>query len=212
LKPAAIDPPPIHDLQWEGVQGKVAWDIGANAGQTIEHLLKRFEQIVAFEPAQECQVWLSGYSDHPNVTIVPIAVTNQDAPVDLLVLPDQIETGQLVTKGTHGMEWSQALPEGIHRTVPGSTVDTLVATYPVPDFIKIDVEGHELMVLEGAIQTLTYCGPQLLIEFHAPELYTGCLELLKRVGYDPTTIRHPWYEPESQMWYQHGWLKATAKG
>lgn len=36
--------------------------------------------------------------------------------------------------------------------------------WPSPDFIKIDTEGTEFAVLEGAVKTLTACHPELLIE------------------------------------------------
>lgn len=209
MKPAPIDPPPIHDAQWAGISGQVAWDIGANAGQTIEHLITCFDEVVAFEPAAECREWLDKWRDHPKVTVVECAVTNSDGDIQLAVLPDQIDTGQLVTPGTHGMEWSGALPAAQARTVPGYRLDTLVSTYRTPDFIKVDVEGHELWVLQGGLSLLGTGHPTLLIEFHAPELYDACSALLFGLGYDLTVIRHPWYEENSRMWHQHGWIRAV---
>jgi hypothetical protein len=35
---------------------------------------------------------------------------------------------------------------------------------PKVDFIKVDVEGHELAVLRGAVATLERCMPTLLVE------------------------------------------------
>jgi len=38
------------------------------------------------------------------------------------------------------------------------------------DFIKIDTEGHELYVLEGAINTIEKYKPNIFIEVHPKEL------------------------------------------
>ena len=99
-----------------------------------------------------------------------------------------------MTKGENGVWTftTAALPPGAYRynfnvdgvTVTGcSTVSpTASATYPdhraieVPmatldssyegevGFIKIDVEGHEQAVLDGAVQTIRRCRPRLLVE------------------------------------------------
>jgi hypothetical protein len=57
-----------------------------------------------------------------------------------------------------------------------------------PDFIKIDVEGHELAVLEGARQTLQSRRPALLIEIEARHRPDGIVQpvfdLLHSQGYE----------------------------
>jgi FkbM family methyltransferase len=77
-----------------------------------------------------------------------------------------------------------------HYTVPTTTVDTLTEFYKVdPDFIKVDVEGAELMVLRGAVQTVKRCKPKLLVEMHSnPDLpmhknATMLLEWCRNAGY-----------------------------
>jgi FkbM family methyltransferase len=56
---------------------------------------------------------------------------------------------------------------GVRReTVPITTLDEDVQKFARPDFIKIDVEGLEIAVLQGAEQTLRKHGPELFIELH----------------------------------------------
>jgi hypothetical protein len=45
-----------------------------------------------------------------------------------------------------------------------TTVDAFVATGPIPTFIKIDVEGHEPAVLEGARTTIETHLPTIIFE------------------------------------------------
>jgi FkbM family methyltransferase len=48
--------------------------------------------------------------------------------------------------------------------VPTTTIDAIVASWSIPSFVKIDVEGAECAVLEGATRTLAIHRPLVLIE------------------------------------------------
>jgi FkbM family methyltransferase len=209
MKPAPTDPPEIRDTLWHGIEGEHGWDIGANCGQTVTHMLDRFTYVTAFEPAEECWPYLDKLPQD-RLTIKHIGLSDKNADVDLIALPDKIDTGQLVTAGTHGMEWNPDHETGLIRTVPCRTVDSLLAPKKsqAPDFMKIDVEGHEMKVLFGAKRTLATHRPTLLIEFHSRTLHEQVSTLLDSFGYHVTTIRHPHYKSHSDMWFTHGWLKA----
>lgn len=211
MKPAPIDPPQVWPQLWHDVSGEIGWDIGANCGQTLPVMLDKFEQVIAFEPAQECHPYLAEFVG--NLTWLPLAITDKDGPVDLIELPDKIDTGQLVTGGTAGMEWNPESPDAIVRTVTGRSIDSLLADglLEEPDFMKIDVEGHEQKVLFGAVRTLALVRPELLIEFHSKGLQTSVRQTLETYGYQCQTIRHPHYTPGSDLWFGHGWIRAVQK-
>lgn len=212
MKPAPADPPEVVDILWSNATGAVGWDVGANCGQTIGFMLDRFQNVVAFEPAEECWPYLDKLADeHPNLTVEHIGLSDEDADIDLIALPDKIDTGQLVTAGTHGMEWNPDSSSGLIRTVRCRTTDSLTRRkkFPPPDFLKIDVEGHELKVLFGAKRTLAINRPALLIEFHSQSLHADLLAFLDSFGYHSDTIRHPHYPTNSDMWKTHGWIKAN---
>lgn len=210
MKPAAIDPPEIWHRLWDGINGRNGWDVGANCGQTIPLMLERFDQVIAFEPAEECWPYLNEFTGH--VTWLPIALSDRDDYINLIALPDKIDTGQLVTAGTVGMEWDPNHPQAQTRTVVSRSIDGLITegALDVPDFLKIDVEGHELRVLFGARKLLAVERPELLIEFHSRQLHTSCTALLEQFGYHVDTIRHPHYRPGTPLYLTHGWLRAHA--
>lgn len=209
MKPAVTDPPEIHRQLWNDSFGDVGWDVGANCGQTVAEMLSRFKVVYAFEPAEECQPWLDDIGAG-NFSWLPIALSDNDATVDLIELPDKIDTGQLVSAEAAGMEYDPSRPDAGSRKVICRTVDTLVnrGEVPSPDFLKIDVEGHELHVLAGARKTLAIKRPAILLEFHSKDLHRSCTDLLESFGYTTFTHRHPHYQPGTDLWFSHGWIRA----
>jgi len=81
--------------------------------------------------------------------------------------------------------WEASLAETVD--VPIYRVDTLAATRPAPDAIKIDVEGASPAVLRGARETLETHRPTLFIEIHEEGLSTDtgseAREVLDAVDY-----------------------------
>jgi hypothetical protein len=73
--------------------------------------------------------------------------------------------------------------------VDATTLDAFFAGRPAgPDFIKIDVEGHELAVLRGGRQTLATHKPTLLVECEARHRPDGdvrpVFDFLASLGYE----------------------------
>jgi len=67
--------------------------------------------------------------------------------------------------------------------VPCVTLDAFVRSHPAPDVIKIDVEGAELQVLEGAAYLLRDRRPTLMVEVHDETFEPRIGEMLKPLGY-----------------------------
>ena len=69
--------------------------------------------------------------------------------------------------------------------LPTVTLDALVAagTIPIPDLIKMDVEGAESRVLDGAVNLLSSRKTTLLIALHGHKQMELCLARLDQSGY-----------------------------
>lgn len=62
------------------------------------------------------------------------------------------------------------------------TLDSVVRQDRTPSLIKIDVEGHEIEVLQGGKNTLSEAKPLMIIESFPPKQST-VLSLLDELGY-----------------------------
>ena len=174
------------------VTGHLAFNIGANIGQAARVLAPNFSTVIALEPCKESFDILLVESA-PNVVCLPVAVSAESGTVTLTESADAIRTGQLTTGSA--LAWGAPIGE---RTVEAVTVNDLIAHYGRPDFVNVDVEGHEVMVLEG------WTGPHtcdVLIEVHAERneelirnLWGGSLRRLSHAPNVPsgTRLNHYW--------------------
>lgn len=84
----------------------------------------------------------------------------------------------------------EELGEGFAQGSPGITVDDFVAkTGFHPNHIKIDVDGNELMVLQGARATLANpaCHSILVELFARHAEFDACLSIIADCGFKPAT-------------------------
>ena len=90
-----------------------------------------------------------------------------------------------------------------------TTIDSVTQGGPAPDLLKVDVEGHEEMVLAGGARTIETRRPRILLEFHSAELEAACRARLEAAGYDVATVRpgHRWARSPPRL--HRGWLVAV---
>lgn len=213
------DPPEIEARLWQGWKGDIAFYVGANCGQHFAQLTETFRRIFAFEPSsdsvQVARRLAASIKSH-DIDVFQMAISDHDGYVELanLIGTRQERTGQLVTLGHSGMEWDPGKtewnnPEKVERVrVPCATLDSLSMSLGPPDFIMIDTEGHEWLIIQGAGRVISELRPGFLIEFHSPDNRDNIERVLRGHGYLVETVRSPHYPPRTLMWYQHGWLRA----
>ena len=66
--------------------------------------------------------------------------------------------------------------------VPSATLDTLATRFPLPDVLKIDVEGAELEVLSASGTVLRQARPVILCEV-SEAASDGATAILRSAGY-----------------------------
>lgn len=83
-----------------------------------------------------------------------------------------------------------ALAENGELRVPCRRLDACIGEdkLPRPDLLKLDVEGAEAAVLEGAAHTLRTCRPIVLVATHGERPHAACCRLLADLDYEVRSL------------------------
>ncbi len=173
-----------HIKQW-----RVAVDVGAHVGLWAMQMAKRFDNVIAFEPVnafRECfykNAWIRG------VKLFPYALGAAPGRVLMTIPPLD---GGLDTGGTH-IERMAATIDDDPSIAEMHTLDSFNLEHV--DFLKIDCEGYEHHVIEGARKTLLRCKPCVIVEQKPHKLGpnfgvqgTPAVDLLKALGAEVRTV------------------------
>ncbi|WP_082441885.1 FkbM family methyltransferase [Sphingomonas sp. Leaf33] len=131
----------------------VVIDVGANVGCTVAIFSAKAGHVHAFEPAHRALRLLES-NKWPNVSIYPFAVSNYN--------------GTTTFAESNDLDISRISETGI--TVPVRTLDSFAIA---ADVIKVDVEGFEPQVFEGAAETLKR-SPLIIFEALDSESRIAC--------------------------------------
>jgi FkbM family methyltransferase len=152
----------------------VFWDVGANIGYYSFLFAAAGYTVIAMEPElQNAELFRASLCLNPTLaprmTLLPTAVTSTE---HVAVSTSQRQPCRIVatTKAKRMKQYRHLIPrlvcggnEGrcrrsadtICQDVTVTTLDTILKSYPPPDILKLDVEGHELAVLKGGPTVLS---------------------------------------------------------
>ncbi len=153
-------------------QFELAIDIGAHVGMWSKCLVQRFRRVVAFEPLPPLRACLEKNVVSDRLQVVPMALGNDHGAVSFHY--DEAHTG-----ATHVNVQQPGL-------IPLGKLDDFKLTNV--GYMKIDTEGFELHVLEGARQTLLDSKPIIIVEekLHGAKHYGqrpyASIEFLESLG------------------------------
>ena len=167
--------------------GRVA-DVGGNRGVYAYWLWRMGAAVEIFEPNTACAAVLAAWAaGRPQVHVHPVALSDHEGSACLHIPVDE--------RGVeHDASASLEHDSGAgsrERQVPLRTLDSF--GFEDLCFIKIDVEGHELAVLNGAVSTLARSLPALLVEIeqrHHEEPIGVIFASMARLGYLGWFLRH----------------------
>lgn len=139
---------------------RVAIDVGASYGFVSNELATRFGEVLSSELIPEIRDCLKENMKHNlNVTVIDAGFSYYKGTQRVEFCP--VITGHTGIKKNTNKKFKKTL-KMCHVT----TIDRLVGNRTDIDFIKIDVEGGEIKVLEGADRTLRTNDPVVLLEMH----------------------------------------------
>lgn len=140
------------------------FDIGANIGATVIAAAQAAGRVFAFEPQAStfsCLKKTVEANRLSNVSIFDLALGANEGEAIFFTNLNSGSASHLVTSDT--------LDRRSETKVRMTTLDRFVAEHEIAriDLIKIDVEGFEIDVLEGAKRTLETLKPAVIVEFNA---------------------------------------------
>lgn len=151
-------------------QFRTAVDIGAHCGLHAFYLAQRFQAVHCFEPVQEHRDCFALNVEAANVVMHACALGAE--PGRVAMATEQGSSGNSHVAGSGDIEL---------RTLDSFELADV-------DYIKLDTEGFELYILQGAVQTLKRCRPVMMVEqkphvignfgFKSPE----AIDFLKSLG------------------------------
>jgi FkbM family methyltransferase len=158
-------------------QRRCAVDVGANCGHYSIEFCKYFDSVIAFEINETLTRELQHFSE--KLRVVPSGLSSSSGTATLYI---PLMNGSLPLHGWASLETSNCPYTDVYAEKSVS-IETLDSYHLADvDFIKIDVEGHELEVLRGARRTLQDCSPVVLIEVKEANL-EAVTDFLKGIGY-----------------------------
>jgi FkbM family methyltransferase len=162
--------------------GDLVFDVGANLGSYSEIFASLGARVIALEPNPDCVSHIRRSYPSGLIDVVGTAV-GSSAGVATIRLAERSDMSSMSADWIHSIQDAQRMDDSIWAreiTVPIITLDSLIARYGTPKFIKIDVEGFEESVLSG----LSKQPPILSFEFNTNFLDAAirCLRSLGNVG------------------------------
>jgi hypothetical protein len=91
------------------------------------------------------------------------------------------------------------------------TLDSYLDRIKFPCFVKVDIDGGEVLLLEGARQLLSSGRVRWIIEVHSVALQEQCLDIFRRANYRTVVVRNAWWRhflPELRPGDLNQWIVA----
>lgn len=157
-------------------EGDVVYDIGAHMGYytlLASTLVGDSGLVVSFEPLPANLAYLRRHvrlNKCDNVRIITACVS------------DRVGVCQFDRESSSG---TGHIADDGKLSFPTVTLDSLVeqGDIPPPDFVKIDVEGAEYLVLQGAQATISVVRPTIFLSPHGGTEGQWCFDFLAEHGY-----------------------------
>lgn len=196
-KDGNIDVEAILDLQKivEKEEHAIVFDVGGYVGANAlvyAKLAGEHGTIVVFEPNPYNRNRIfKNLSHNPElqarIWVEPVALSDESGTCEM-VLSSNIDSGYSSTSRishAHAKIADNNLPAGfVKHTVLVTTLDEYVKeSRIVPNIIKVDVEGAEYMLLQGAQTLLRNSRPIFYVEYHSEYCATMCSQMFFLNGY-----------------------------
>ncbi len=159
-------------------KGELCFDVGANVGNRITPFLQLGAKVVAVEPQEPCYRLLK-WKFGNKITLVTKGLCEKECVRKFHISTNTSAISSFSDEWINSVKVDRFSQNDWDKTieVEMTTLDNLIKEYGKPSFIKIDVEGYELEVLNGLSQPIK----MISIEFTVPEQSNKIVECIDRI-------------------------------
>jgi FkbM family methyltransferase len=164
---------PMLDEIAQYIEGKVVVDLGANIGNHTVYFAQLAKDVIAIEPhPANFAVLQKNADEYSNIILHNVACTSS---LCRMGIETQLgNMGHIHVSRNDGGE------------IVGMPLDSITA---YADFVKLDIEEHELEALQGAKALLEKCRPVLWIEIQTMPMLLAIANFLKPYGYEVVRVQ-----------------------
>lgn len=168
----------IAPIEGMGVQMRGVIHVGAHYGQEYcDYVNNGIKHVIFIEPLKDNYDKLVRYHEFPDtVTTLNMAIGNFNGEVDMNVETANLGmSSSILEPGSHLMSYPKITFDKKER-VPIRRLDDLAVNRSLYNVLVVDVQGYELEVFKGAVETLK--GIDIIFtEVNTGEVYKGCAKL-----------------------------------
>lgn len=171
--------------------GDICYDLGASIGYLSILMARKAKHVYAFEPAPHAIEEIRKHTAAnglDNITIDTSPVTNGVREVSFAM-----------SYAAFGAGINENATDREVIRLQTTTLDLFSSTHPLPDFMKIDIEGEEGRALEGAQQLLARKRPVICCEVHSEQAGHEVLAALSPHRYKVETLDGKPFQPTSDI-------------
>lgn len=150
-------------------RGKIVYDIGAFHGLFTLFFAKTAKQVICYEPQTKNYVRLLenlALNNVDNVTVRQIGIGSKKGIYRMAWIPNVIGGASVEQAIVEQILQSSSVAETALVQITTLDSDITERQLPIPDFIKIDIEGFEIEALRGSTSILETYRPLLFLEMH----------------------------------------------
>ena len=138
----------LNFLKTQGVEFNNCLDVGAHVGFWLKDLQKNFKMVYAFEPISDVRECLKKNVEKDNYLLFDFGLGDKNEKVMVNYIPEETGNTYVSDQG--------------NREIQIRRLDEI--KLPKIDYIKIDAEGYEIKVLQGAEGLITRDEPYIHVE------------------------------------------------
>lgn len=180
-------------------------DIGANIGYVTSWFARRWPSVTSFEPTPATFECLALNCTRSNIRLHNLGCSDVNSELCFAVSSAKPDQNQIITDESRlKKRWGVT-------TIPVRQIDSF--GFSIVDMIKIDVEGHEYQVIQGALRTIQRCRPAIMIEISyegklldhdITAQHKSTVSVIESLGYHiHWQFKHDWFLLPNE-WPNHG--------